>query len=49
VQRQDKWFSSSKTSLVRTTAVDMIEEARFDLLEAANADEAILMLEARPT
>jgi len=35
-------------SLVRMTAVDMIEEAGFDVLEATNADEAILLLEARP-
>jgi CheY-like chemotaxis protein len=34
-------------ALVRVTAVDMIEEAGFEVLEAANADEAILLLEAR--
>jgi CheY-like chemotaxis protein len=34
-------------ALVRMTAVDMIEEAGFEVLEAANADEAILLLEAR--
>ena len=34
-------------ALVRMTAVDMIEEAGFEILEAANADEAILLLEAR--
>jgi CheY-like chemotaxis protein len=34
-------------ALVRTTAVDMIEEAGFQILEAANADEAILLLEVR--
>ena len=34
-------------ALVRMTAVDMIEEAGFDILEATNADEAILLLEAR--
>ena len=33
--------------LVRMTAVDMIEEAGFEVLEATNADEAILLLEAR--
>ena len=34
-------------ALVRMTAVDMIEEAGFEILEATNADEAILLLEAR--
>jgi CheY-like chemotaxis protein len=34
-------------TLVRTVAVDMIEEAGFEVIEAANADEAILVLEAR--
>ena len=34
-------------ALVRMTAVDMIEEAGFEILEATNADEAILRLEAR--
>jgi CheY-like chemotaxis protein len=34
-------------ALVRMTAVGMIEEARFEVLEATNADEAILLLEAR--
>jgi CheY-like chemotaxis protein len=34
-------------ALVRMTAVGMIEEAGFEILEAANADEAILLLEAR--
>ena len=29
------------------TAVDMVEEAGFEILEATNADEAILLLEAR--
>src|SRR6202790_2708822 len=29
------------------TAVDMIEEAGFEVLEATDADEAILLLEAR--
>src|SRR3984893_15167687 len=34
-------------ALVRMTAVDMIEVAGFEVLEATNADEAILLLEAR--
>jgi CheY-like chemotaxis protein len=34
-------------ALVRMIAVDMIEEAGFEILEASNADEAILLLEAR--
>ena len=34
-------------ALVRMTEVDMIEEAGFEILEATNADEAILLLEAR--
>jgi two-component system, response regulator PdtaR len=34
-------------ALVRMTAVDMVEEAGFEVLEATNADEAILLLEAR--
>ena len=34
-------------ALVRMTAVDMIEEAGFEVLEATNADEAIVLLEAR--
>ena len=34
-------------ALVRMTAVDMIEEAGFEVLEATNADEAILLLEVR--
>jgi CheY-like chemotaxis protein len=33
--------------LVRMTAVDELEEAGFQVLEAANADEALKMLEAR--
>jgi CheY-like chemotaxis protein len=33
--------------LLRMDAVDMIREAGFDVLEASNADEAILLLEAR--
>jgi CheY-like chemotaxis protein len=34
-------------ALVRMTAVDMIEEAGFEVVEATNADEAILLFEAR--
>jgi two-component system, response regulator PdtaR len=34
-------------ALVRMTAVGMIEEAGFEVLEATNADEAIVLLEAR--
>jgi CheY-like chemotaxis protein len=34
-------------ALVRMAAVDMVEEAGFEVLEATNADEAILLLEAR--
>ena len=34
-------------ALVRMTAVDMIEEAGFEILEATNADKAMLLLEAR--
>ena len=34
-------------ALVRMTAVGMVEEAGFEVLEAANADEAILLLETR--
>lgn len=34
-------------TFVRMAAVDMIEEAGFEVIEAANADEAILVLEAR--
>lgn len=33
--------------LVRMNAVDMIRESGFDVLEASNADEAILLLETR--
>jgi CheY-like chemotaxis protein len=33
--------------LVRFHAVSLLEEAGFDTLEAANADEAIVLLEAR--
>lgn len=33
--------------LLRMDAVDMIRESGFDVLEASNADEAILMLETR--
>jgi two-component system, response regulator PdtaR len=36
-------------ALVRMAAVDMIEEAGFEVLEATNADEAILLLEAGAT
>jgi CheY-like chemotaxis protein len=34
-------------ALVRMTAVEMVEEAGFEALEATNADEAILLLEGR--
>jgi len=34
--------------LIRLDAIEMIESAGFDTLEAANADEAIAILEARP-
>lgn len=34
--------------LIRMDAVDMIRAADFDVVEAANADEAILILEDRP-
>ena len=34
-------------ALVRMAAVGMVEEAGFEVLEATNADEAILLLEAR--
>jgi CheY-like chemotaxis protein len=34
-------------AFVRMNAVDMVEEAGFEVIEAANADEAILVLEAR--
>ena len=33
--------------LVRTNAIEMIKEAGFNVLEAANADEAITLLETR--
>lgn len=33
--------------LIRMNAVEMIEEAGFEVVEAANADEAIAILEAR--
>jgi CheY-like chemotaxis protein len=33
--------------LIRINAVEMIEEAGFEVVEAANADEAIAILEAR--
>ena len=45
--RQDKWSSSSKTKA--WSAVDMIEEAGFEVLEATNADEAIVLLEPGAT
>ncbi len=34
--------------LIRMDAIEMIEAAGFDALEASNADEAIAILEARP-
>jgi CheY-like chemotaxis protein len=34
--------------MIRMVAVDMIEGAGFDVLEAGSADEAITILEARP-
>jgi CheY-like chemotaxis protein len=34
--------------LLRMNAAEMISEAGFDVVEAANADEAIAILEARP-
>jgi len=34
-------------SLIRMNAVDMLEEAGFDVLEAANADAALELLETR--
>jgi CheY-like chemotaxis protein len=34
--------------LLRMNAAEMIGEAGFDVVEAANADEAIALLEARP-
>jgi len=34
--------------LVRLNAVAMIEEAGYEVVEAANADEAIAILESRP-
>ena len=33
--------------LLRMNAIDMIEEAGFEVVEAGNADEAILILESR--
>jgi two-component system, response regulator PdtaR len=36
-------------ALVRMTALDMIEEAGFAILEATNADKAMLLLEAGST
>jgi hypothetical protein len=40
------WLIVEYETLVRGDAVDMIEAAGFAFLEAANADEAILLLEA---
>src|ERR1700726_168716 len=40
-------FIVEDEALVRMTAVGMIEEAGFEVLEATNADEAIVLLEAR--
>ena len=41
------WFSSSKTkTLVRLAAVGTLEDAGFDMIEAANSGEAIELLEA---
>lgn len=34
--------------LIRLNAVDMIEDAGFDVVEAGDADEAVAILEARP-
>ena len=34
--------------LIRMDAADMVRSAGFDIVEAANADEAILILEDRP-
>jgi hypothetical protein len=47
LQTQINRCTSNVTPSVRMTVVDMIEEAGFEILEAANADEAILLLEAR--
>ena len=33
--------------LIRMNAVDMVRAANFDVIEAENADEAILILESR--
>jgi CheY-like chemotaxis protein len=35
--------------LLRIDAVDIVKSAGFDVVEAGNADEAIALLEARPT
>jgi CheY-like chemotaxis protein len=35
-------------ALIRVSAVQIVEEAGYEALEAANADEAIKLLEARP-
>lgn len=34
--------------IIRMNAVAMIEDAGYDVIEAANADDAILLLETRP-
>jgi CheY-like chemotaxis protein len=34
-------------SLIRTTAIDMVEEAGFEAIAASDADEAIRILESR--
>jgi len=34
--------------IIRMNAVAMIEEAGYDVIEASNADDAILLLETRP-
>lgn len=35
-------------ALIRMNAVSMIEDAGFEVIEASNADDAILLLETRP-
>jgi CheY-like chemotaxis protein len=34
--------------IIRMNAVAMIEDAGYDVIDASNADEAIIMLETRP-
>ena len=34
--------------IIRMNAVAMIEDAGYDVIEASNADDAILLLESRP-